>query len=616
MATRPLSGRHMHRALLLGPDFGAPCLELAAEATRQRREARTARPLTTPLCFVGSSWIASTFPDVPIGFDVPAGTATDASLAWARKCLSRCNASHTMCRRSRLLAPRGRAQRILDIGARDGDPVRLVEQEGDDEHSNYVCLSHRWGRAPVLQTLSSNVSQHHQEVPWVALPRTYRETILFVRRLGVRYLWIDSLCIVQDDAEDWRRESSKMGTIFSQALLVVSASSSVDVDDGLFAECGSSFATHYLEHSLADGNVETICFRRSLAHISGYMDQRLGMTPDLPTLTRGWIFQERFLSPRVLHFGPQELFWECLEDSLCQCTCQGPSDRTSAPPDNVALDHVSQPKTYFSRHYWTTLSDSELELCWHRLVEEYTKLDLTLDKDILPAISGLAKQFQSVVNSEYLAGLWKRTLVADLLWHVDGFNADRDDGVQRQRPARWRAPSWSWAAVKGPVKYPDAAAGIISLCEVLDANCSSAGTDATGELLDGYLTLRGRLAAASVQHEDGDDTAAKPWQLLRLEFLRSTVNTTWADYDIRSGQDIISSGSEVFCLALGESPVSGAMYLLVLTTASFVGTGDSTTWKRIGIVQLSRPPIQSGASAEAWLQRLGFPQAATTIKIV
>ncbi|UNI18319.1 hypothetical protein JDV02_004593 [Purpureocillium takamizusanense] len=576
-----------------------------------------------------SSWLASTFPDVSVGFDVPAGTATDASLAWARKCLSRCLESHATCRRSRLPAPGGRAQRMLDIGTRDGDPVRLVEQsdDGDDDdegahYPEYVCLSHRWGssRAAVLQTVSSNLSQHSKGIPWSALPQTYRETILFVRRLGVRRLWIDSLCIVQDDAHDWRQESSKMGTIFNHALVVVAASRSADVEDGLFAVCGPPFEAHHLKLPLAEDATEAICFRRSLAHIPGYMDQRLGARPDLPTLTRGWIFQERFLSPRVLHFGPQELFWECLEASYCQCTCGDASHGTPASHNEAGVDHISRPKTFFSRDHWLTLSDTELDRCWHRLVEEYSTLDLTFDRDIFPAISGLAKHFQSVVQSEYLAGLWKKTLVGDLLWHVEGFvvGAGSDDGAPAQRPAPWRAPSWSWGAVKGAVKFADAAAGIVPLCEVLEASCASAGVDKTGELLDGHLKLRGRLAATRVRYEeDGDNsTAVRPWQLLRLDIVESAVNTTWADYDVRAGHDAIPHGSEVFCLALGESPVSGAIYLMILTAASLAVTCESLTLKRIGLVQLSKPPSQAGVSADLWLQRLGFPEEVMTIKLV
>ncbi|KAJ6438776.1 Separin [Purpureocillium lavendulum] len=573
-----------------------------------------------------SSWLASTFPDVPVGFEVPPNTATDASLAWARQCLSRCRESHSICRRSRRPAPHGHgeARRILDIGTRDADPVRLVDRDTSDveraeDDYEYVCLSHRWGRAGgVPQTRSSNLSRHYEEIPWSALPRTYRETIHFVRRLGVRLLWIDSLCIVQDDEADWTRESSKMATIFSQALMVVSASKSADADDGLYAPCGQPFKTHYLTHQVAGGgDAETICFRRSLAHMPGYMDQRLGTPPTLPTLTRGWIFQERFLSPRTLHFGPQELFWECLEATICQCMCQNPLEWTSPPRDICAIDHVSQPKTYFSRDYWLTLSHGALERCWHRLVEEYSKLRLTFDKDVFPAISGLAKQFQTVVDAEYLAGLWRKTLVADLLWHVDSFDLGDGVGATGSRPAEWRAPTWSWAAVKGSVKFLDVADGFVPSCNVLDAHCASVGIDSTGQLRDGYLVLRGNVTTRTARHEDRrDDTALKPWQLLRLDLFGSAVNTTWVDYDIRSGPEIVPSGAEVLCLALGESSLSGALYVMVLRAESPAHGGTVAVYKRIGIVQLSRPPTHQGADSSWWLQRLGFSQEVATVKIV
>jgi hypothetical protein len=130
----------------------------------------------------------------PIKYQVPGNTASDESFSWALQRLKECGERHSACNASvGLPIP----QPVLDLGASHEQKVRLYQSQAEVER--YACLSHCWGTIPLLQTLSTNLSSHQYGIAWDSLPRTYQETIIFVRRLQIRYLWIDSLCIVQDD---------------------------------------------------------------------------------------------------------------------------------------------------------------------------------------------------------------------------------------------------------------------------------------------------------------------------------------------------------------------------------------------------------------------------------
>lgn len=110
--------------------------------------------------------------------------------------LDRCNKNHICSAEATTLLPK----RVLDVGTAPRDNIRLHETSG--ERSPYVCLSYCWGSLPVLQTTKSNFHSHQIGIEWETLPLTFRETISFVHQLGIRYLWIDSLCIIQGDRKD------------------------------------------------------------------------------------------------------------------------------------------------------------------------------------------------------------------------------------------------------------------------------------------------------------------------------------------------------------------------------------------------------------------------------
>lgn len=463
-----------------------------------------------------------------------------------------------------------------------------------------------------MRTLSTNIAQRRDGIAWDTLSLTFKEAIQFTRRLEYQHLWIDSLCIIQDDDADWQRESANMASIYQGADLVLSASRASGGSDGLYASLSphpgghpnADFSTYTVEVKTDEDEMESICFRRRFTHLPNITQRRLKSAAGFPTLRRGWIFQERILSTRVLHFGPHELSWECMCETTCQCRDQREQqgDTTLLAPDGL-----SRTKAYFTPAYWNTLTPQALDRCWHQLVEDYTSLDLTFEKDIFPAISGIAKRFQAARPSTYIAGMWENSLLSDMLWTAAPAAGNENSSTSWAcRPSTWRAPSWSWAAVKGPIEYINTHNGVNFFCDVVDTNIVLAGSDPTGELRDARLHLKGYMILAKVQYTElAADQRLYPWNLLKLDILYNHVNNTWIDYNCSlPGEDGVANGSEVECFVVGECVPSGSLLLLIVKSSSKSGSGQ---YERLGIAQVSKSPRFSGGLS-AWLTLLGPPR--------
>ncbi|KAH8656796.1 heterokaryon incompatibility protein-domain-containing protein, partial [Ilyonectria robusta] len=279
----------------------------------------------------------------------------------------------------------------------------------------YVCLSYCWGIGLMFKTTKENIAECMQSINFRDLLKIFKDAVGITRQLKKRYLWIDSLCIIQDDNKDWQKEGLRMHETYGNAYLTVAASRSGGPDKGLFSES--------LYHRL---------FWRKVQHFDS--------ADGFPLLRRGWVFQEQILSRRVLHFGPQELVWECIEGEECECRCVNEGiDRASNTPK----------KSLF-------LFQNNIFL-WNHIASAYSSLDLTKENDILPALAGVIKKYKPAADVRYLAGLWDgEFLLIGLFWY-----AEKKEGVfpgnyysdLKPQPSPYRAPSWSWASVKNGITY-------------------------------------------------------------------------------------------------------------------------------------------------------------------
>lgn len=302
--------------------------------------------------------------------------------------------------------------------------MRLVE--GENIKASYLCLSHCWGQTQQqLMTTTQNISDHMNGIQWGSIPRTFRDAIEVTRTLGIQYLWIDSLCIIQNDGDDWATQSRVMATIYGNAFLTIAATTAKKSSEGLFAEPNSRLPR---THELSSPPGTRVFAHRDNSH--NFLKEMQGEpSPDLyPLHTRGWTLQEHLLSPRILHFGPDEIHWECNETLSCCC---------DNPDTNGGM------KLFFAEGFGGLLTKNyvgrDLEACWHAVVTLYTSRQLTVESDKFAAISGLAQKWRPMSSPGYVAGMWKNDLLYSLTWYSSNPKHCR-------RTDKYRAPSWSWVS--------------------------------------------------------------------------------------------------------------------------------------------------------------------------
>lgn len=328
--------------------------------------------------------------------------------------------SHGICNRNKEAKLPKRVIRI------DGDSkMKLQIQSPGTISGKYACLSYRWGGEGNICLLRSNLKYFEENIPESQVPQLFKDVREFITRLEIEYLWIDSLCILQDDEDDWRVEAAAMADIYSNAFFTVAATCNNKCQESLFSSTPAEFQP--IEIAKQDGN--TVCIRRKIPHPwSHHRLDRAEQRKIFPLLSRGWVYQERLLSKRFIHFTKCEIQWECMEGKFCECR---------------------HDEDFYSKKGKT---DTD-ELSWTSFVSEFTSYDLTMYKDNLPAMSGLAMRYNKVTKMKYLAGLWKENLTYDFNWTRHTGSRYGGANLLDARPKPRSAPTWSWASIKSMVSW-------------------------------------------------------------------------------------------------------------------------------------------------------------------
>lgn len=417
----------------------------------------------------------------------PSSTGSSDALDLASAWLGNCLEAHDECNR-------------VSLGANGKLPTRLVELNEVDEqlvarliitpvsanlaHIQYCTLSHVWaatvrGSGRTVQLLPDNIEQLQRCIPVGELPRTFQEAMKITRRLGYQYIWIDSLCIIQDptDITDFEREAVTMCDVYSNSSCNIAAV-------GLGNDLGSSANTNspvdfcftsrnpldYVPCRIAKLNKNEAIYVGLGEQAKGPLSLRKS-----PLVSRAWVFQERFLSPRILYFGAELLYWECrcytrfesrlvdyptseFNDSsrskfLALC---GISDVSSYPDSvnsktdtgvfNIESGSIKEQSDGIIN---TGQVDGRLITFWHRIIEHYTETGLTYATDRLIALAGIVKAIKNRSGLTYAAGTWLEFWPFDLLWKSSGSGARRSEGTSRGT----NLPSWSWVSTEGPKEF-------------------------------------------------------------------------------------------------------------------------------------------------------------------
>ncbi|KAI1388957.1 HET-domain-containing protein [Hypoxylon trugodes] len=430
----------------------------------------------------------SAYAHIPVLPDIKPPSSEE-SFTYLKACLKTCIETHDSCQQDLLSPPK----RLLQLGTRGNGSVRLYETPNDFREP-YVALSYCWGKSSVLKTESSNIQSLMRGFDLKQLPAAVQDAAYVTQKLGLKYLWVDALCIIQDSKLDWEDQSAKMCSIYEKAHLTIIASSSDAANVSFLDHSARPETFHY--H--VPGKQDILLGARRECKSGHHFDSSMGIgnrvAPD-PTIVRGWTLQEAILPTRAISYSTDELQWHCRSTRSCEC-----QSRTNDQQVASFLIGRSQLET--------------LEQ-WDKLVRIYTQRQLTYLEDKFPAISGISQLIHEQTGWQYLAGLWKEHFISQLLWTRHSFHPFFED-ADTSMPPKFRAPSFSWASLECPIitftTNPDVVEQAATLHEdakLVDSNILLSGVDPFGRVeLGSSITMEGRMMQDVELHGPMDDEYA------------------------------------------------------------------------------------------------------------
>lgn len=438
------------------------------------------------------------------GFDVSFGLQEDESsrihstgssraLGVAKQWLEDCRTSpaHSLCReayRKISSGPLGQLPtRVLHVGSDHRDPY-LFESNGTK--ATYCILSYCWGSPGDAITTKSNISERRKGIPLTSLPTLLREAVLTARALGFDYIWIDALCIIQDDEEDWAREASVMHELYSRADLTITSLVAADSRDDLFQSRPRRVCRPI------PMNFGHVVPKRERPPFKEGSVVELAVHPDLqiaretavrgPVHQRAWILQEQAMSTRLLYFGAGLLHWECLHDYLLEPYPSGYFFGDASVINSSFYKNRRRKLVIKGLPPLEDLRSSREDPfeVWQAQVQEFTTRQMTKRSDRIPAFLAISKSLEMALQDEFVGGIWKGEdrLLESLCWKLR----------QPDTTDPW-GPTWTWASRSGETSYDSLRhegkktriASIIS-CDV--------GADRSQSHVFGSITLKGTLA--------------------------------------------------------------------------------------------------------------------------
>ncbi|KAF1963923.1 HET-domain-containing protein [Bimuria novae-zelandiae CBS 107.79] len=387
---------------------------------------------------------------------------------WLENCKSN-HGNHCMPKAKRI------PHRLIDGGTSEHPPRLVLGQQIAIQNQQYTTLSHCWGASLPIRTLLSNLQLYSDQIPPQTIPRTFEDAMLITRELGVRFIWIDALCIVQDDAKEWEQEAAKMKDIYSGSILNIAACDSPGSAGGCFSMNRSLTQTFHLP--LVEG-VPKLLVRLQPGDTRQFTKQTI-------LSSRGWVLQEQLLSHRIISCMSDELHWECSEAYETELGIQ-----FNSHPSDIRGD----PRMY------------QCPTRWH--VVNFSERNFTYWNDRLPTLSGIAENYESITGDISIIGLWQRSLIQDLLWIRMGPIAPK--------PARGIGaaglPSWSWMSCPSRIKFNiwqltmrvrqiDRYVRVQEYCKLIDFSVTWAGISFVSALKSAHIVLYGPSVEVTIDIE-------------------------------------------------------------------------------------------------------------------
>ncbi|RDW75342.1 HET-domain-containing protein [Coleophoma cylindrospora] len=435
----------------------------------------------------------------------------EACLAVAADWIDTCLNKHEKCNQIRE-REKSLPTRAIDVGD-ISTPPKLVTTKG--KVGTYIALSYCWGGDSTFVYNDKMAQDLKTGIALGEYPATLRDAIIITRALKIKYIWIDALCIKQDDPQDWAAEAAQMREVYSNAIISICAANSPTTRSGIFTT--RKFELPPVElvwRDLADeSKIPHQVSKVYLRSGSELWDQSLRMSV---LQTRGWALQEGVLSPRTLSYGSQQMIWECVQyqadeggritrptqdyrsKGFMQQLISGRQKVSINPLQNLLIKLSL--KSPSEENWWKSFSVANPYDKWNDIGEQFMGRSLTKDFDVLPALAGIARAFHSALNDEYCAGLWKKEIICSLRWQRNPrYPADQSTRFDLERPSEYLAPSWSWASILGRQsvissnwKTRDALkTSAERVAKVVKVHMVPKGNDPFGQVVRGELVLRG-----------------------------------------------------------------------------------------------------------------------------
>ena len=357
----------------------------------------------------------------------------------------------------------------------------LIPYRGQ-ERRPYAALSYCWGDAQNVVLTKANVEAWYTEISVSSLPQSIQDALLVVNRLGLEYLWVDALCIIQDCGTDKDEEISLMNLIYEQAELTISVGSASACTEGFlqkrsFGELPMPTLDYSaLKFACPTGEQGTVLVKTSQSY---FVDRD-------PLYERAWTLQEQMLSSRVLVYSSCQVWWECLEVKGCDRGKPYSIISNGGTIGNLPRNGLAKRVERVPNH-----SHDNLWRAWKEIVEEYSGRKLSVATDKLPALSALASTFSGMWSCAYYAGLWERNLLEELCWY--------SYEPPSWKPDEYTAPSWSWASTVGVIGWDDKAYNDtqaenspVENTQIIDCRVTlTNGNVPFGQVTDGSLRIEG-----------------------------------------------------------------------------------------------------------------------------
>ncbi|KAH8891209.1 hypothetical protein GQ53DRAFT_823841 [Thozetella sp. PMI_491] len=397
---------------------------------------------------------------------------------------------------------------VIDVS---GSELRL-HKAAPGERGHYVALTYHRGGERRSRTTSANLDERLSGFSVECLPKAFKDAVTTTQNLGLRYLWIDAVCVPQGSDADMAAKAPQLAGVYNDAYVTISAAS-CDSADSSFLESAADPVTGLwknmvpmkfpIPHQDAKTVEDTINMPKQSIGIVWLLDEDPALAPTFadPIASDPWSLQERLLSRRLLSYGRWPT-WRCNKSTLSDGGFF--LEPKSGPSERRLLRTLAREPTG-SADLFTTV---QIHKRWYEVLNQYSKSELAVASDRLPAIGGIAAEISRVTGATYQAGLWSNNMLRDLMWYAD-------TREWLSRPQEWRAPTWSWASVNAPILCngieDDAEPlGVIHFCEVSPA----LGHTAFGEIAGGVLEISGPMAEVHRQDVldlfDSQDMAPPP----------------------------------------------------------------------------------------------------------